>query len=35
MQPSLSTMRNFVTWLAMQLGGTPFHLELVTETAVR
>ncbi len=31
----LTTMRNFVAWLATQPGGTPFHLVLVTETAVR
>src|SRR5258708_25542277 len=31
----LTTMRGFVAWLAMQPGGTPFHLGLVTETAVR
>src|SRR6266566_7944518 len=31
----LTTMRHFVTWLASQPGGTPFHLELVTETAIR
>src|SRR5438046_93099 len=31
----LTTMRHFVTWLASQPGGTPFHLGLVTETAVR
>jgi hypothetical protein len=28
-------MRDFVTWLAAQPGGTPFHLGLLTETAVR
>ncbi len=31
----LTTMRDFVTWLAELPGGTPFHLGLVTETAVR
>src|SRR5438552_1569624 len=31
----LTTMRGFVAWLATQPGGTPFHLSLVTETAVR
>src|SRR6266566_3887092 len=31
----LTTMRDFVAWLSMQPGGTPFHLGLVTETAVR
>jgi hypothetical protein len=31
----LTTMRDFVAWLAIQPGGTPFHLGLVTETAVR
>jgi site-specific recombinase XerD len=31
----LATMRDFVTWLAVQPGGTPFHLGLLTETAVR
>ncbi|MFL5624856.1 MAG: site-specific integrase [Ktedonobacteraceae bacterium] len=31
----LTTMRDFVTWLAALLGGTPFHLGLLTETAVR
>lgn len=31
----LTTMRDFVTWLATQPGGTPFHFGLVTETAVR
>lgn len=31
----LTTMRDFVTWLAAQPGGTPFHLGLLTETAVR
>ena len=31
----LTTMRGFVAWLATQPGGTPFHLGLVTETAVR
>jgi site-specific recombinase XerD len=31
----LTTMRHFVTWLASQPGGTPFHVGLVTETAVR
>jgi site-specific recombinase XerD len=31
----LSTMRNFVDWLAVQPGGVPFHVGLVTETAVR
>src|SRR6266849_1278725 len=31
----LTTMRDFVAWLAAQPGGTPFHLGLVTETAVR
>jgi hypothetical protein len=29
----LTTMRDFVAWLAAQPGGTPFHLGLVTETA--
>lgn len=31
----LATMRDFVTWLAAQPGGTPFHLGLLTEIAVR
>src|SRR5438094_132035 len=31
----LTTMRDFVAWLDTQPGGTPFHLGLVTETAVR
>jgi len=31
----LTTMRDFVAWLALQPGGAPFHLGLVTETAVR
>jgi site-specific recombinase XerD len=31
----LTTMRDFVAWLAAQPGGTPFHLGLLTETAVR
>src|SRR6266571_5446373 len=31
----LTTMRDFVDWLAVQPAGTPFHLGLVTETAVR
>ena len=31
----LTTMRDFVTWLAAQPGGAPFHVRLVTETAVR
>src|SRR5260221_14735812 len=31
----LTTMRDFVAWLAAQPGGAPFHLGLVTETAVR
>ena len=31
----LTTVRDFVAWLAIQPGGTPFHLGLVTETAVR
>ena len=31
----LTTMRGFVAWLAAQPGGTPFHLGLLTETAVR
>ncbi len=31
----LTTMRDFVTWLATQPGGTPFHFGLVTEAAVR
>ena len=30
-----TTVRDFVAWLAIQPGGTPFHLGLVTETAVR
>src|SRR6266581_1353275 len=30
-----TTLRDFVDWLATQAGGTPFHLGLVTETAVR
>ena len=30
-----TTVRDFVAWLALQPGGTPFHLGLVTETAVR
>jgi site-specific recombinase XerD len=28
-------VRDFVAWLATQPGGAPFHLALVTETAVR
>jgi site-specific recombinase XerD len=31
----LTTIRHFVAWLATQPGGTPFHVGLVTETAVR
>ncbi len=31
----LTTMRDFVNWLAELPGGTPFHLGLLTETAVR
>jgi len=31
----LTTIRDFVVWLATQPGGTPFHLGLVTGTAVR
>jgi site-specific recombinase XerD len=31
----LTTMRHFVAWLATQPGGTPFHMGLVTETAIR
>jgi hypothetical protein len=31
----LTTVRDFVAWLATQPGGTPFHLGLVTETAIR
>jgi len=31
----LTTMRDFVTWLVTQPGGTPFHFGLITETAVR
>jgi site-specific recombinase XerD len=31
----LSTVRDFVAWLAVQPGGAPFHVGLVTETAVR
>jgi site-specific recombinase XerD len=31
----LTTVRDFVAWLALQPGGAPFHLALVTETAVR
>src|SRR6266699_3346731 len=30
----LTPMQNFVAWLAAQPGGAPFHLGLVTETAV-
>ena len=30
-----TTVRDFVAWLAPQPGGTPFHIGLVTETAVR
>ena len=30
-----TTVRDFVVWLALQPGGAPFHLRLVTETAVR
>ena len=30
-----STIRDFVAWLAIQPGGAPFRMELVTETAVR
>lgn len=29
-----TTVRDFVVWLALQPGGAPFHLGLVTETAV-
>jgi site-specific recombinase XerD len=32
---TLTTIREFVAWLAAQPGGTPFHLGLVTESAVR
>jgi site-specific recombinase XerD len=31
----LTTLRDFVAWLATQPGGAPFHLGLMTETAVR
>ncbi len=31
----LTTVRDFVAWLATQPGGGPFHVGLVTETAVR
>jgi hypothetical protein len=31
----LSTVRDFVAWRASQPAGIPFHLGLVTETAVR
>jgi site-specific recombinase XerD len=31
----LTTARDFVAWLAAQPGGAPFHVGLVTETAVR
>lgn len=31
----LTTMRDFVAWLATQPGSVPFRVELVTETAVR
>src|SRR6266849_4354928 len=31
----LTTVRDFVAWLTLQPGGTPFHLGLVTVTAVR
>ncbi len=31
----LTAMSDFVAWLAMQPGGTLFHLGMVTETAVR
>ena len=31
----LATVRDFVAWLALQPGGTPFHVGLLTETAVR
>jgi hypothetical protein len=31
----LTTVRDFVAWLALQPRGTPFHLSLVTEIAVR
>jgi site-specific recombinase XerD len=31
----LTTVRDFVAWLALRPGGVPFHLALVTETAVR
>ncbi len=31
----LTTVRDFMGWLALQPGGTPFHLGLLTETAVR
>ena len=31
----LTTVRDFGAWSALQPGGTPFHLGLVIETAVR
>jgi hypothetical protein len=31
----LTTVRDFVAWLATQPGGMPFQLGLVTETAIR
>ena len=31
----LATMHDFATWVAELPGGTPFHLGLLTETAVR
>src|SRR5205809_1118993 len=31
----LSTIRDFVAWLSTQPGGAPFHVGLMTETAVR
>lgn len=31
----LTTVRDFVAWLAWQLGEAPFHMGLVTETTVR
>lgn len=31
----LTTIRDFVTWLAAQPGGSPFHVSQVTETAIR
>ena len=31
----LGTLRDFLAWLATQPGGNPFHIELLTQTAVQ